>query len=146
MRFSASMPASFGASPRRRPSTTRYELRLYRLASPRPVDPAAPTSPSTYSPAPRIGESPARPGIFHAKPLVVVTPQISPFGLTPSQLIVPQKCSPSISPSRTICMPASYHACARFRIEVVQRIGPPLPLEPLLARGFVDQTLFDLDA
>src|SRR5712691_11640704 len=91
----------------------RNDDRLYRLDSPRPVDPAAPTAPSTYRPAPRIGESPARPGIFHASPLVVVTPQISPLALTPSQLMVPQKCSPSMSPSRTICTPASYHACAR---------------------------------
>jgi hypothetical protein len=60
------------------------------LASPRPVDPAAPTAPSTYSPAPRIGESPTRPGIFHARPLVVVTPQISPLAFTPLQLIVPK--------------------------------------------------------
>ena len=30
-----------------------------------------------------------RPGIFQARPLVVVTPQISPFELMPSQLIVP---------------------------------------------------------
>jgi hypothetical protein len=59
------------------------------LASPRPVEPAAPTSPSTYSPAPRIGESPTRPGIFHDSPLVVVTPQTSPLLFTPSQLIVP---------------------------------------------------------
>jgi hypothetical protein len=36
-----------------------------------------------------MGESPTRPGIFHASPLVVVTPQTSPRALTPSQLIVP---------------------------------------------------------
>ena len=57
----------------------------------RTVDPAAPTCPSTYKPAPRIGESPTRPGIFHASPLVVVTPQISPLVLTPLQLIVPYR-------------------------------------------------------
>ena len=32
-----------------------------------------------------------RPGIFRARPLVVVTPQRSPFGPTASQLMVPQK-------------------------------------------------------
>src|SRR6185295_8798593 len=89
MRRSAVIPASFGCAPRRISSTIRNEHRLYRFASPRPVDPAAPTSLSTYSPAPRIGESPARPGILNASPLVVVTPQISPFALMPSQLIVP---------------------------------------------------------
>jgi hypothetical protein len=52
-----------------------------------------------------MGESPTRPGIFHASPLVVVTPQISPLGLRPSQLMVPQKWSNSISPSFTIWSP-----------------------------------------
>src|SRR2546422_7896943 len=52
------------------PYTTLFRS---RFASPRPVEPAAPASPSTYSPAPRIGESPTRPGIFQANPLVVVT-------------------------------------------------------------------------
>src|SRR5215203_3500439 len=89
IRFNASIPASLGWSPRRIPSTIRNDARLYRFASPRPVDPAAPTSPSTYRPAPRMGESPTRPGIFHASPLVVVTPQISPLALRPLQLIVP---------------------------------------------------------
>jgi hypothetical protein len=36
-----------------------------------------------------MGESPVRPGIFHARPLVVVTPHTSPLLFTPSQLIVP---------------------------------------------------------
>src|SRR6266700_5248184 len=36
-----------------------------------------------------IGESPTRPGIFHASPLVVVTPDISPFVFSARQLIVP---------------------------------------------------------
>src|SRR5215217_9514743 len=87
--FKTSMPASFGCAPRRISSTITKEQRLKRFASPRPVEPAAPTEPSTYRPAPRIGESPSRPGIFHASPLVVVTPQISPRELTPLQLIVP---------------------------------------------------------
>src|SRR5262245_23478907 len=58
-------------------------------SSPSPVEPAAPTSLSTYSPQPISGESPTRPGIFHAKPEVVVTPEISPFASTARQLIVP---------------------------------------------------------
>jgi hypothetical protein len=36
-----------------------------------------------------MGESPTRPGIFQARPLVVVTPQISPAALMPLQLMVP---------------------------------------------------------
>src|SRR5436305_3431065 len=36
-----------------------------------------------------IGESPTRPGIFQARPLVVVTPDISPFGFKARQLMVP---------------------------------------------------------
>src|SRR5579862_9548161 len=36
-----------------------------------------------------IGESPMRPGIFHASPLVVVTPDISPLEFSARQLIVP---------------------------------------------------------
>src|ERR1017187_4890970 len=36
-----------------------------------------------------IGESPTRPGIFHASPLVVVVPDISPLAFSARQLIVP---------------------------------------------------------
>src|ERR1051326_2974708 len=36
-----------------------------------------------------IGESPTRPAIFHASPLVVVTPDISPLAFRPRQLMVP---------------------------------------------------------
>src|SRR5260370_39484615 len=36
-----------------------------------------------------IGESPTRPAIFHASPLVVVTPDISPLEFSARQLIVP---------------------------------------------------------
>src|SRR5436190_19238899 len=88
-RFTAAMPASFGDSPLRIPSTMKNEQSENRFASPRPVEPAAPISPSTYSPAPRIGESPTRPGIFQESPLVVVTPAIWPLALTALQLIVP---------------------------------------------------------
>src|SRR5947209_20535077 len=59
------------------------------FSSPRPVDPAPPTSWSTYSPAPIIGESPTRPGIFQARPLVVVTPDISPLAFNARQFMVP---------------------------------------------------------
>ena len=59
------------------------------FASPSPVDPAAPTSLSQYCPAPMMAESPTRPGIFQASPLVVVTDEMSPPGVTASQLIVP---------------------------------------------------------
>src|SRR5215218_9624325 len=86
-RLSAAIPASFGDAPPRIASTMTNEHRPNRFASPRPVEPAAPTSPSTYRPAPRIGESPTRPGIFQASPLVVVTPQMSPAALIPLRLI-----------------------------------------------------------
>ena len=36
-----------------------------------------------------IAESPTRPGIFQARPEVVVTDEISPPGVTALQLIVP---------------------------------------------------------
>jgi hypothetical protein len=43
----------------------------------------------TSSPAPKIGESPTRPGILKNNPLVVVTPAKSPLASTAQQLIVP---------------------------------------------------------
>src|SRR5205085_4816332 len=112
IRLQASMAASFGCRPRRSASTIRNDDRLYRFDSPRPVEPAAPISPSTYSPAPRIGESPTRPGIFQARPLVVVTPQISPLALMPLQLIVPYRCSGSIRPSLALARAALRPAAA----------------------------------
>src|SRR2546430_7083395 len=36
-----------------------------------------------------MGESPQRPGSFHARPLVVVAPDISPFSFNAEQLMVP---------------------------------------------------------
>src|ERR1700689_1339813 len=36
-----------------------------------------------------MGESPTRPAIFQARPLVVVTPDISPLAFSDRQLIVP---------------------------------------------------------
>ena len=75
--------------PRRMYSTVRNPPQTLMLDSPRPVEPAAPTSLSVYCPAPMIAESPTRPGIFQASPLVVVTDEISPPGVTALQLIVP---------------------------------------------------------
>ena len=54
--------ASLGFIPRRRFSTTRKEAQFNRLSSPSPTEPQEPTVLSRKSPAPRIGESPTRPG------------------------------------------------------------------------------------
>jgi len=70
-------------------STTRKLEQCSRLASPMPVEPAEPTSLSRYSPAPRIGESPTRPGIFHDSPDVVVVQPRSPWVSRTEQWIVP---------------------------------------------------------
>ena len=51
--------------------------------------PAAPTSLSTYKPAPIIGESPTLPGILYAKPLVVVIPATLLSESIPKTFIVP---------------------------------------------------------
>ena len=67
--------------------------------SPRPVEPAAPTVLSVYSPAPMIGESPTRPGTFHEMPLVVVHELTSPAAFTAFMLIVP--CVQLTSPSES---------------------------------------------
>ena len=85
--------------PRRMCSTVRNPPHTLMFDSPRPVEPAAPISLSVYSPAPMMGLSPTRPGILNASPLVVVTDEMSPCGVTASQLIVPVgrtlMCSPS---------------------------------------------------
>src|SRR5262245_50800509 len=75
--------------PCRMNSTARNDPHTLMLASPRPVDPAAPTSLSQYWPAPMMGESPTRPGIFHERPLVVVHEATSPLAVTAFMLIVP---------------------------------------------------------
>ena len=54
-----------------------------------PVEPADPTSLSQYNPAPRIGESPTRPAILNARPLVVVTHERLPFRSNALQWMVP---------------------------------------------------------
>src|SRR6202035_3588527 len=53
------------------------------------VDHIVLTSLSTKHPAPMIGESPTRPGIFHASPEVVVVAEISPLASTAMHGIVP---------------------------------------------------------
>src|SRR5271155_2041494 len=89
MRASASRHASSGDFPRRIISIIVCPPAILMFSSPFPVDPAAPTSLSTQHPAPMIGESPTRPGIFHASPEVVVVAEISPLSLTAMQGIVP---------------------------------------------------------
>src|SRR5688500_19249966 len=74
-------------------STARNAPHAVLFASPRPVDPAAPTVLSQYWPAPMIGESPTRPGTFQAIPLVVVTELRSPLALTAFMLMVPHVCA-----------------------------------------------------
>src|ERR1051325_10310401 len=85
----ASRQASLGDLPCRIISTTVCAPQILMFSSPRPVEPAAPTSLSTKSPAPMIGESPTRPGILKARPLVVVVPEMSPRSLTARQFMVP---------------------------------------------------------
>src|SRR5713101_280782 len=89
MRPIASRHASVGDFPCRIISMMVWPPEILMFSSPLPVDPAAPTSLSTQHPAPMIGESPTRPGIFHAKPEVVVVAEISPCSLTAMQGIVP---------------------------------------------------------
>src|SRR5689334_16456498 len=82
-----------GVSPCRMSSTARNAPHTLMFDSPRPVEPAAPTVLSQYWPAPMIGESPTRPAIFHAMPLVVVTELMSPLASTAFMLIVPHVCA-----------------------------------------------------
>src|SRR5204862_1635551 len=89
MRSHAARHAASGDFPWRIYSTTITLLHASRFASPRPVEPAAPTSLSTQTPAPKIGESPTRPGILNASPLVVVQPETLPFRSIALQMIVP---------------------------------------------------------
>src|SRR5687767_9177947 len=81
--------AASGDAPLRISSTARKAPHTLMFASPRPVEPAAPTVLSQYCPAPMIGLSPTRPGIFHEMPLVVVTELRSPLASTAFMLIVP---------------------------------------------------------
>src|SRR6478735_4778352 len=90
-------------------STARNAPQTLMFASPRPVDPAAPTSLSQYCPAPMIGLSPMRPGIFHDNPDVVVTEPMSPVAVTAFMLIVPKVCGMPRS-SNQMC--ESFSGCA----------------------------------
>src|SRR5262245_43571232 len=104
-------------------------------SSPRPVEPAAPTSLSTYNPQPISGESPTRPGIFQASPEVVVTPEISPFASTARQLIVPVGRSRRISSIQAL---SAISSCESRDCEV---FAPPAgavlcQLGPQLSFGF----------
>src|SRR5260221_3453660 len=89
MRLIASRHASAGDLPCRIISIMVWPPEFLIFASPLPVEPAAPTSLSTQQPAPMIGESPTRPGIFHDNPEVVVVAEMSPFESTAMHGIVP---------------------------------------------------------
>src|SRR5262245_27405807 len=91
---------------------------ILMFSSPLPVEPAAPTSLSTQQPAPMMGESPTRPGIFQERPEVVVVAEMSPLASTAMQGIVPvggyaMTCSAyaifSSSPSKRAAM-CSFHS------------------------------------
>src|SRR5687767_8884376 len=81
--------ACSGDIPWRISSTMRNDPHVLIAASPRPMDPAAPTLLSQYWPAPMIGESPTLPAIFHERPLVVVTDEMSPAAFTAVMWMVP---------------------------------------------------------
>src|SRR5260370_7428588 len=97
MRASASRHASSGDFPRRIISMIVCPPEILMFSSPLPVEPAAPTSLSTQQPAPMIGESPTRPGIFHDNPEVVVVAEISPFQPTPMHATLPLLACPITS-------------------------------------------------
>src|SRR5687767_5559978 len=81
--------ACSGVMPWRMNSTARKAPHTLMFASPRPVEPAAPTVLSQYWPAPMIGLSPTRPAILYEMPLVVVIELMSPDALTAFMLMVP---------------------------------------------------------
>ena len=108
------MSAASGDIPCRMNSTARNAPHTLMFASPRPVEPAAPTSLSQYCPAPMIGLSPMRPGIFHDSPLVVVTEPMSPLAVTAFMLIVPYVCGTPCS-SNTRCDVRSRRGASTLR-------------------------------
>src|SRR6266446_7708835 len=89
MRAIASRQASVGDLPWRIISIMVWPPEILMFSSPLPVEPAAPTSLSTQQPAPMIGQSPTRPGIFQDNPEVVVVAEMSPLASTAMQGIVP---------------------------------------------------------
>src|SRR5215469_11436727 len=110
----ASRHASVGFMPLRIISTIVCPPETLMFSSPFPVDPAPPTSPSTYSPAPIIGESPTRPGIFHDNPEVVVVPLTSPLAFTARQLIVPVTGCAIRSSAYAICSASPSNSCVMY--------------------------------
>ena len=60
-------------------STIECAPTVFINASPKPEQTAPPIPFSTYNPEPIIGESPTRPCILNASPLVVLATAISPF-------------------------------------------------------------------
>ena len=122
------MIASLGASPRRIPSTIIALERFSRLSSPTPVEPAEPTSLSRNSPAPRIGESPTRPGIFHDRPEVVVVQPRSPWVSRTEQWIVP------VTRRRERLADEGGHLLVGWRQPVVVGVAGLLPVQPDLPR------------
>src|SRR5260221_4931972 len=115
-------------------SPARTPPQILMLISPQPVEPAAPTSLSVYCPAPWIGESPRRPGSFHARPLVLVIEEMSPRALITLQFTVPVGGRGNTSPSGT-----SRYASLGLRLErqrrqawrerSVSRVSTPYPNE-----------------
>src|SRR6476646_7854099 len=78
-----------------------------------------------------MGESPTRPGIFQASPLVVVTPDISPLAFSARQLIVPRggfkaTCQAHSSSSSVAPGNIFFHCAAGFFVEapLVQFVLP----------------------
>ncbi len=84
--FTACSQASCGLAPCRISSTTLKEPTTRITSSPWPVAVTAPTSLSTYKPAPMMGESPMRPCILNAMPEVEHPPDKLPL---PSIAIIP---------------------------------------------------------
>src|SRR5262245_3708417 len=120
-------------------STTVCAPLMKMHSSPSPVEPAAPTSLSTYNPQPISGESPTRPGIFHASPEVVVTPEISPLASTARQLIVPVGRSRRISSIRLLRAISSGESlvCEVFTLPagaLLRQLGPQPSLGFRLSR------------
>ena len=146
-RLIAAVAASRGCMPCRMYSTTVCAPTILMHSSPTPVDPAAPTALSTYSPHPTSGESPMRPGILKARPLVVVMPDRSPASSSARQLIVPHRFSGQVSGSRSgSTRPAAVgrrlvrrHGAALRRPPVVDVAHLLAPAQPLLARRLGEQ-------
>src|ERR1700733_417326 len=69
-----------------------------------------------------IGESPTRPAIFQASPLVVVTPDISPLAFSDRQLIVPVVGCTAISQAQA-SVGASASGNISCNLDIVLRLG-----------------------